>query len=82
MGKYLSFCKRNAPLEVRMPDKERVIEFTNWQKTQLNPFKNYVNLEAINVLLLSPIGSKLKTREVEREFPASYVASPVNAKGL
>ena len=38
MEKHLKFCESNAPLEIRMPDKERVIEFTNWQKTQWNPF--------------------------------------------
>ena len=67
LEKHLNFCESNAPLETRIPDKERVIEFTNWQKTQLNPFIVYADLEAINVPSLGSIDSKLKTREVERQ---------------
>ena len=82
MEKHLKFCESNASLEIRMPDKERVIEFTNWQKTQLNPFIVYADLEAINVPSIGSIGCKLKTREVERQYPASYGAILVDAKGL
>ena len=74
MPQHIRFSENKAPLEIRMPAKERVIEFNNWQKTQRSPFVVYADLEAINVPTTIGNNSTLKTREVERQFPASYGA--------
>ena len=75
MQRHLKFCETNAPLEVLMPGQDRVVEFVNWQKTQRCPFTVYADLEAINVSQ-SESGSdqRSKTREIERQYPASYGA--------
>ena len=81
LTKHSTFCESNAPLEVRMPEKERVIQFINWQKTLRCPFVVYADLEAINVPATGLSHCKLKTREVERQYPASYGAVLVDARG-
>ena len=47
--KHASFCKNNAPLEIRMPLESTTPEFVSWEKTQKCPFVVYADLEAIKV---------------------------------
>ena len=62
-----------------MPAKERVLEFVNWQKTQRCPFVVYADLEAINVPQ-TEVNHETKTREIERQYPASYGAVLVDIR--
>lgn len=73
--KHVLFCEKNAPLEIRMPKESTSIEFFHWEKTQKCPFVVYADLEAINVAsTVLPTGSLNRTREVERQYPASFGA--------
>ena len=82
MQRHLKFCETNIPLEIVMPGQDRVVEFVNWQKTQRCPFTVYADLEAINVPP-SESGSdaRSKTREIERQYPASYGAVLIDMRG-
>ena len=82
MQRHLKFCETNVPLEIVMPGQGRVVEFVNWQKTQRCSFTVYADLEAINVPQ-SESGSdaRSKTREIERQYPASYGAVLIDMRG-
>ena len=79
MQKHLKFCESNSPLEVLLPPTDRKLKFVNWQKTQRCPFIVYADLEAINVQQTSKV-SKSKTREIERQYHASYGAVLVDMR--
>ena len=78
--KHVSFCKSNAPLEIRMPLQSPTIEFVNWEKTQKCPFVVYVDLEAINVASAQFPQTKYRTREIERRYAASFGAVLVDSR--
>ena len=82
MQRHLKFCETNAPLEIVMPGQDRVVEFVNWQKTQRCPFTVYADLEAINVPQSESVSdARSKTREIERQYPASYGAFLIDMRG-
>ena len=72
--KHVSFCESNAPLEIRMPLESLTIEFVNWEKTQKCPFVVYCALEAINVAIAQFPHTKCRTRDIERQYAASFGA--------
>ena len=79
--KHNMFCETNAPLEIRMPDESTSIEFFHWEKTQKCPFVVYADLEAINVAsTVLQTATHSRTREVERQYPASYGAVLVDSR--
>ena len=82
MPRHLKFCETNDPLEILMPGQDRVVELVNWQKTQRCHFTVYAALEAIN-MPQSESGSdeRPKTREIERKYPTSYGAVPIDMRG-
>ena len=77
--KHVSFCESNAPLETRMPLESPTIEFVNWEKTQKCPFAVYADLEAINVASAEFPQTKCRTREIERQYAASFGAVLVDS---
>ena len=81
MAKHSSFCESNDPLEILMLNDDRTLQFVNWQKTQQCPFVVYADLEALNVCQTETHSLSSKTREIERQFPASYGAVLVDNKG-
>ena len=46
---HVQFCEHHKPLGIKKPDNNKKLTFENWQKTQLNPFVVYADLEAIDV---------------------------------
>ena len=78
--KHVSFCESNAPLEIRMPLESPTIEFVNWEKTQKCPFVVYADLEAINVASAQFPQTKCRTREIERQYAASFGAVLVDSR--
>ena len=62
-----------------MPENGKMITFTNWQKTQLNPFVVYADLEAIDVASNGSGNSNCNTTEIERQYPASFGAVLVDS---
>ena len=75
------FCETNAPLEIRMPNESTSIEFFHCEKTQKCPFVVYADLEAIIVAsTVLPTATHARTREVERQYPASYGAELVDSR--
>ena len=78
--KHISFCENNAPLEIRMPLESQTTEFVNWEKTQKCPFVVYADLEAINVALAQFPQTKYRTREIERQYAASFGAVLVESR--
>ena len=69
------FCGTNAPLEIRIPNESTSIEFFHWKKTQKCPFVVYADLKAINVAsTVLSTANQSRTREVERQYRASYGA--------
>ena len=70
--KHVSFCESNAPLEIRMPLGSKTREFVNWEKTQNCPFAVYADIEAINVASAQFPQTKCRTREIERQYAASF----------
>lgn len=81
LARHLRFCESNDPLEILMPQDDRVLQFVNWQKTQQCPFVVYADLEALNVCQSGIHNSSSKTREVERQYPASFGAVLVDNRG-
>ena len=64
-----------------MPNESTSIEFFHWEKTQKCPFVVYADLEAINVAsTVLPTATHTRTREVERQYPASYGAESVDSR--
>ena len=62
-----------------MPDNNKKLTFENWQKTQLNPFVVYADLEAIDVGSDGAGGNNIpNTIEIARQYPASFGAILVN----
>ena len=49
LSNHVQFCEHHKPLEIKLPDNTKKLTFKNWQKTQLNPFVVYADLEAIDV---------------------------------
>ena len=78
-SRHVKFCETNRPLDVSLPSKGSKIQFSNWQKTQKCLFVVYADLEAIHVAVNEPRTSK-NTRNIERQYPASYGAVLVNSK--
>ena len=63
-----------------MPDNNKKLIFENWQKTQLNPFVVYADLEAIDVASDGAGENNISnTIEIERQYPASFGAILVNS---
>ena len=81
MARHSTFCESNDPLEILMPKDDRILQFVNWQKTQQCPFVVYADLEALNVCQTETHRLSSKTREIERQFPASYGAVLVDNRG-
>ena len=81
MARHSSFCDSNDPLKSLMPKDDRILQFVNWQKTQLCPFVVYADLEALNVCQTETHRLSSKTHEIERQFPASFGAVLVDNKG-
>ena len=71
---HVEFCEEHKPLEIKMPEKDKRLIFNNWQKTQLNPFVVYADLEAIDVASDGGDASSSNTVEIERQYPASFGA--------
>ena len=66
------FSETNAPLEIRMLIEANHVEFVQWEKTQKCPFVVHADLESINV---ASTGARVgRTREVEKQYPASFRA--------
>ena len=78
--KHVSFCESNAPLEIRMPLESPTIEFVNWEKTQKCPFVVSADLEAINVASAQFPQTICWTREIERQYAASFGAVLVESR--
>ena len=78
--KHVSFCESNAPLEIRMPLDSPTTEFVNWEKTQKCPFVVYSDLKAINVASAQFPQTKCRTREIERQYAASFGAVLVDSR--
>ena len=78
--KHVSFCENNAPLEIRMPLESPTLEFVSWEKTQKYPFVVYADLEAINVETKSLTQANSRTREIERQYAASFGAILVDSR--
>ena len=57
-----------------MPEDGKTISFSNWQKTQWCPFVVYADLEAIDVKCDESGASTLNTRQIGRQYPASFGA--------
>ena len=58
-----------------MSDNNKKLIFENWQKTQLNPFVVYADLEAIDVASDGAGENKTSnTIEIERQHPARFGA--------
>ena len=75
------FCETNEPLEIRMPKESTSFEFFHWEKTQKCLFVVYADLEAINVAsTVLQTATHSRTREVARQYPASYGAVLVYSK--
>ena len=70
--KYALFCESNAPLEIRMPTESPSVEVVSWEKTQKCLFVVYADLEAINVASTQIPRVKSRTREIERQYAASF----------
>ena len=78
--KHVSFCESNAQLDIRMPLESTTIEFVNWEKTQKCPFVVYADLEAINLASAQLPQTKCRTREIERQYAASFGAVLVDSR--
>ena len=79
--KHVMFCETNAPLEIRMPNESTSIELFHWEKTQKCSFVVYADLEAINIAsTVLQTATHSRTREVERQYPASYGAVLVDSR--
>ena len=82
MPKHSKFCETKAPLEILMPGQDRVVDIVNWQETQRCLFTVYADLEAINVSQSESCSDEgSKTREIERQYPASYGAVQNDMRG-
>ena len=81
MARHSSFCESVDPLENLVQKDDRILQFVNWQKTQQSPFVVYADLEALIVCQTETHSLLSKTREIERQFPASYGAVLVDNKG-
>ena len=57
-----------------MPIESPSVEFVSWEKTQKCPFVVYADLEAINVASTQIPRVKSRTREIERQYAASFGA--------
>ena len=77
--KHVSFCE-NKPLEIRMSLESATIEFVNWDKTQKCPFAVYDDLEATNEASAHFPQTKCRTREIERQYAASFGAVLVECR--
>ena len=63
-----------------MPGNNKKLTFENWQKTQLNPFVVYADLEAIDVASDGAGENNISnTIEIEQQYPASFGAILVNS---
>ena len=63
-----------------MPDNNKKLTLENWQKTQLNFFVVYADLEAIDVASDGAGGNNIaNTIEIERQYPASFGAILVDS---
>ena len=78
-SRHVKLGETNRRLDISMPSNASKIRFSNWQKTQKCLFVVYADLEAINVAVNEPQTPK-KTKNIERQYPASYGAVLVNSK--
>ena len=77
---HAQFCEHHKPLEIKIPDNNKKLTFENWQKTQLNAFVVYADLEAIDVASDGAGENNIpNTIEIERQYPASFGAILVNS---
>ena len=56
------------------------IELVSWEKTQKYPFVVYADLEAINVASAQFLQTKCWTRQIERQYAASFGAVLVDSR--
>ena len=78
--KHAIFCEINAPLEIRIPIESPSVELVSWNKTQNCPFVVYVDLEAIKVASTQIPRVKSRTREIERQYAASFGAVLIDSR--
>ena len=78
---HVQFCEEHKPLEIKMPAHDKRLFFDNWQKTQLNPFVVYADLEAIDVPSNGTDDPNVSTVEIEKQYPASFGAVLVDSNG-
>ena len=70
---HVQFCEYHKALEINMPDDNKKLTFENWQKTQLNLFVVYADLEAIDVASDGAADNKNPhTIVFELQYPASF----------
>ena len=78
--KHALFCESNAPLRIRMPILSPSVEFVSWEKTQNCPYVVYADLEAINVASTQIPRVKSRTKEIERQYAASFGAVLIDCR--
>ena len=72
---HVQFCEHHKPQGIEMPDSYKKLTFENCQKTQLNLFVVYADLEAIDVASDGAGENNISnTIENERQYPASFGA--------
>ena len=77
---HVQFCGHHKPVELKMPDKNKKLTFENLQKTHLNPFVVYSDLDAIGVVSDGADENNItNTFEIEGQYPASFGAILVNS---
>ena len=77
---HFQFCGHHKPLEIKIPDNNKKLTFENWQKTQLNPFVVYADVEVIDVAFDGAGENNFpNTIGIQRQYPASFGASFVNS---
>ena len=78
--KHALFGESNAPLEIRTRIESPSVEFVSCEKTQKCPFVVYADLEAINVASTQIPRVKNRTREIERQYAASFGAVLIDSR--
>ena len=63
-----------------MPIESPSVEFVSWEKTQKCPFVVYADLEAINVASPQTPRVKSRTKEIERQYAASFGAVLIDTR--
>ena len=78
--KHALFCENNAPLEIRRPFESPSVDFVSWEKTPKCPFDVYADLEAIKVASTQIPRVKSRTREIKRQYEASFGAVLIDSR--